>query len=79
MFYEGKITRLVYNHGAHPQEKMIEVHVSKGFRRFPEESRSNSTSAAINKWLKLVVGSDSLVHSPRHNFRDQLRESVAPS
>ena len=62
-----------------PQEQMIEVHVSRGFRRFPEESRSNSASAAINKWLKLVVGLDSVVLSLWHNFRDQLRESVAPS
>lgn len=62
-----------------PQEKMIEVHVSGGGRRFPEKSRSNSAVAAINKWLKSVVGSDPVEHRLRHNFKDLLRESVTPS
>jgi len=51
----------------------------QGGRRFPEKSRSNSAVAAINKWLKSVVGSDPVEHRLRHNFKDLLRESVAPS
>ena len=79
VLYEGKITRLVYNHGAHPTRKNDRSPCIRGFRRFPEESRSNSPSAAINKLLKSVVGSDRVVHRLRHNFKDLLRESVAPS
>jgi hypothetical protein len=55
-----------------PQEKMLEVHVSTGGRRFPEESRSNSAVAAINKWLKSVVGFDPVEHRLRLNFKDLL-------
>ena len=44
-----------------------------------DKTSSNSASAAINKWLKSVVGSNSVVHSLRHNFRDRLREVEAPS
>jgi hypothetical protein len=55
-----------------PQEKMLEVHVSTGGRRFLEDSRSNSAVAAINKWLKSIVGFDPVEHRLRHNFKDLL-------
>ena len=43
------------------------------------KTSSNSASAAINKWLKSVVGSGSVVHSLRHSLRDRMREVEAPS
>lgn len=45
------------------------------FPRYCDETtcNSNSASAAINKWLKTVVGEDYVVHSLRHSFRDRLR------
>jgi integrase len=44
-----------------------------------EKTSSNSASAAVNKWLKSVVGSQSVIHSLRHSLRDRLREVEAPS
>ena len=44
-----------------------------------DKTSSNSASAAINKWLKSVVGSSSVIHSLRHSIRDRLREVEAPS
>ena len=40
---------------------------------------SNSASAALNKWLKQVAGSGSVVHGFRHSFRDRLRAISAPT
>ena len=39
---------------------------------------SNSASAAINKWIKTIVGSDAVIHGLRHGFRDRLRAVEAP-
>ena len=36
-------------------------------------THSNSASAALNKWLKPVTGSDYVIHSFRHSMRDKLR------
>ena len=44
-----------------------------------DKTSSNSASAAINKWLKSVVGSSSVIHSLRHSIRERLREVEAPS
>jgi len=42
--------------------------------------KSNSASAALNKWLKQVVGSEKYVlHSLRHSMRDRLRSVSCPS
>jgi integrase len=35
--------------------------------------KSNSASAALNKWLKQIAGSDYVIHSFRHAMRDRLR------
>ena len=43
-----------------------------------ESCNSNSASAAINKWVKTVVGNEAVVHGLRHSFRDRLRASEAP-
>lgn len=40
---------------------------------------ANSASAALNKWLKQVVGSGATVHGLRHSMRDRLRDVNAPS
>ena len=39
---------------------------------------SNSASAAINKWIKTIIGSDAVIHGLRHGFRDRLRAVEAP-
>ena len=50
------------------------------FPRYTEEGRckSNSASAAINKWLKKVASPIVTLHGFRHSFRDRLREVEAP-
>ena len=50
------------------------------FSRYCSEDNcnSNSASAAINKWIKTIVGSDAVVHGLRHSFRDRLRALEAP-
>ena len=44
-----------------------------------KECHSNSASAALNKWLKQVAGSDYVIHSFRHSMRDILRAVSCPS
>jgi integrase len=39
---------------------------------------SNSASAAINKWIKTIAGSEAVIHGLRHGFRDRLRAVEAP-
>lgn len=40
---------------------------------------ANSASAALNKWLKQVVGSHATVHGFRHSMRDRLRAIQCPT
>ena len=40
--------------------------------------KTDSASAALNKWLKNQSSQDAVVHSFRHNMRDRLREVVCP-
>lgn len=40
---------------------------------------ANSASAALNKWLKLYVEKDIVMHSFRHSIRDRLRNVECPS
>ena len=40
---------------------------------------ANSTSAAINKWLKLRVPEGCVIHSFRHSLGDRLRAVQCPS
>jgi integrase len=40
---------------------------------------ANSTSAALNKWMKKVIGDDFIVHGLRHSLRDRLRAVECPS
>jgi len=50
------------------------------FQRYCSDSvcNSNSASAAINKWIKTIAGSDAVIHGLRHSFRDRLRAVEAP-
>jgi len=43
------------------------------------EVKSNSASAALNKWLKPRVPKNCVVHSFRHSFRDRLRAVSCPA
>jgi len=51
------------------------------FPRYCNETKcqSNSASAALNKWLKTVAGSDYVIHSFRHSMRDRLRAANCPA
>ena len=40
--------------------------------------KSNSVSARLNKWLKLKIGNDYVIHSLRHSLRDRLRAVDCP-
>ncbi len=42
-------------------------------------TKSNSASAALNKWLKTVIDDKSVIHGFRHSFRDRLRAADAPT
>lgn len=41
--------------------------------------KSNSVSASLNKWLKLKIGDEYVIHSLRHSFRDRLRAVDCPT
>ena len=43
------------------------------------DAKPLSASAALNKWIKTIVGKDAVIHGLRHSFRDRLRASDAPS
>ncbi len=63
--------------------KRLKQH-STGLYCFPryttsERCNSNSASAAINKWIKTVGGSNDVIHGLRHSFRDRLRAIEAPT
>ena len=40
---------------------------------------ANSASAALNKWMKAIIGGDYVVHGLRHSLRDRLRTLECPS
>ena len=60
---------------------LSQVEGNNCFPRYASTSgcRSNSASAALNKWLKKQVGSDATVHGFRHSIRDRLRNVEAPT
>ena len=63
--------------------KRLKQH-STGLYCFPrytssERCNSNYASAAINKWIKTVGGSNDVIHGLRHSFRDRLRAVEAPT
>ena len=40
---------------------------------------ANSASAALNKWMKAIIGGDYVVHGHRHSLRGRLRAVECPS
>ena len=44
-----------------------------------QNTKANSASAALNKWLKVHVSGDVVVHSLRHAMRDRLRAVECPA
>jgi len=40
---------------------------------------ANSASAALNKWMKTIIGGDYVVHSLPHSLRDRLRAVECPA
>ena len=54
---------------------------SFAFPRFCNDKslKSNSVSANLNKWLKLKIGDEYVIHSLRHSFRDRLRAVDCPT
>ena len=51
------------------------------FPRYCSEERcnANSASAALNKWMKGVVGEGYVIHGLRHSLRDRLRAVECPA
>jgi len=51
------------------------------FPRYTNSNKcnSNSASAAINKWLKKLIGQDYVIHGFRHGYRDRLRNINTPT
>ena len=54
---------------------------SYAFPRYCDGKTCNakSASAAVNKWMKKVIGDDFIVHGLRHSLRDRLRAVECPS
>ena len=62
--------------------KRIQQHDSSyAFPRYCDGKicNANSASAALNKWMKKVIGDDFIVHGLRHSLRDRLRAVECPS
>ena len=62
--------------------KRIQKHDSSyAFPRYCDGKicNANSASAALNKWMKKVIGDDFIVHGLRHSLRDRLRAVECPS
>ena len=51
------------------------------FPRYCNEQgcNANSASAALNKWMKGVIGKEYVIHGLRHSLRDRLRAVECPS
>ena len=56
-------------------------HSSYAFPRYCDGKtcNANSASAALNKWMKTIIGGDYVVHDLRHSLRDRLRAVECPS
>ena len=55
--------------------------ISYAFPRYCDGKacNANSASAALNKWMKTIIGGDHVVHGLRHSLRDRLRAVECPS
>jgi len=60
------------------------LHQRSGAFAFPrycntEGCNANSASAALNKWMKGIIGNEYVIHGLRHSLRDRLRAVECPS
>jgi integrase len=62
-------------------QRLQESDSSYAFPRYcdGQTCNANSASAALNKWMKKVIGDDFIVHGLRHSLRDRLRAEECPS
>ena len=62
-------------------ERITEQHTEFSFPKYcsQDECKANSASATLNKWLKLRVSENCVIHSFRHSLRDRLRAVECPA
>ena len=62
-------------------KRLIQHDSSYAFPRYCDGKicNANSASAALNKWMKTIIGGDYVVHGLRHSLRDRLRAVECPS
>ena len=77
-------TRIIPLVGVSLKAAKLIISTSKSDYCFPKYvsngvCKTNSASAAANKWIKPIIGKDSVIHGLRHGFRDRLREVEAPT
>ena len=62
-------------------QQVIEHHTEFAFPKYCDGNKcnSNSASAALNKWIKTVIGREYVIHGLRHGLRDRLRGIECPS
>ena len=62
-------------------QRLLQHDSSYAFPRYCDGKtcNANSASAALNKWMKTIIGGDYVVHSLRHSLRDRLRAVECPS
>ena len=56
-------------------QRLVQHDSSYAFPRYCDGKtcNANSASAALNKWMKGIIGGDYVVHDTRHSLRDRLR------
>ena len=62
-------------------QRLMQHASSYAFPRYcdGQTCNANSASAALNKWMKTIIGGDYVVHGLRHSLRDRLRAVECPS
>ena len=62
-------------------QRLVQRDSSYAFPRYCDghTCNANSASAALNKWMKAIIGGDYVVHGLRHSLRDRLRAVECPS
>ena len=62
-------------------QRLMQHDSSYAFPRYcdGQTCNANSASAALNKWMKTIIGGDYVVHGLRHSLRDRLRAVECPS
>ena len=62
-------------------QQVVKHHTEFAFPKYCDgtNTNSNSASAALNKWIKTVIGKEYVIHGLRHGLRDRLRSVECPS